>query len=463
MGRRDINRILAEANRTGYYIRPRVDIELLLSLKPENVIITTACVAFHKYDDVEQIILQLYEHFGNHFYLEVQYHNTDSQRGLNQKLKMMHYKYKIPLIFGCDSHFINENSAQERTDFLLSKNISYPEEEGWYLDYPDGDTVYQRFVTQGILSHDEIMEAINNTNVFLQAEEYNSPIFDKTVKLPTLYPEWTQEQKDREYERLVWDAWEEYKKEIPEESHAVYEREIKAEVDIVINCHMVDYFILNYYIIKRGKELGGVITSTGRGSAVSFITNKLLGFTEVDRIAAQVEMYPERFMSATRILETGSLPDYKYIRHQKGPNKYYVYQWYLVDTGEVFYVGKGSSKRFANKSCRTNHFQEIIRKYDCASRILISGLSEENAYEMERFIIDYYIKHTSYYQKRERINDVYKTKEFRAKISKLVQGKDNPNYGNHWSQEQKEAMGKKQVDSGRYKDTKNPTATKYNV
>lgn len=309
IGRRDINRILAEANRTGYYFRPRVDIELLLSLKPENVIITTACVAFHKYDDVERIILQLYEHFGNHFYLEVQYHNTESQRELNQKLKMMHYKYKIPLIFGCDSHFIKEDSTQERTDFLLSKNISYPEEEGWYLDYPDGDTVYQRFVSQGILSHDEIMEAINNTNVFLQVEEYNNPIFDKTVKLPTLYPEWTQDQKDKEYERLVWNAWDKYKKEVPEVMYGTYVKEIQREIDIVVGCHMADYFILNYYIIKRGKELGGVITSTGRGSAVSFITNKLLGFTDVDRITAQVEMYPERFMSMTRILQTGSIPD----------------------------------------------------------------------------------------------------------------------------------------------------------
>ena len=44
-------------------------------------------------------------------------------------------------------------------------------------------------------------------------------------------------------------------------------------------------------------------------SAVSFYTNKLLGLTDVDRIAAKVKMYPERFMSATRILETGSIAD----------------------------------------------------------------------------------------------------------------------------------------------------------
>lgn len=308
-GRRDINRILSEANRTGFYFRPRVDIELLLSLNPKNVIVTTACLSFHKYEDSDKILLQLFEHFKSNFYLEVQNHDTDDYRVLNQKLKNIHYKYKIPLIFGCDSHYISKDSAQERMDFLKSKNPNRPYEDDCILDYPDGDTVYQRFVTQGVLSHDEIMEALNNTNVFLQVEEYNSPIFNKEVKLPSLYPDWTQEQKDEEYKRLIWNSWKDYKQEIPKESHELYEREIQREIDIVVECHMADYFILNYYIIKRGKELGGVITSTGRGSAVSFITNKLLGFTEVDRIAAQVEMYPERFMSATRILETGSLPD----------------------------------------------------------------------------------------------------------------------------------------------------------
>jgi hypothetical protein len=44
-------------------------------------------------------------------------------------------------------------------------------------------------------------------------------------------------------------------------------------------------------------------------SAVSFFTNLCLGFTAVDRISSPVKMYPDRFMSATRILESGSLPD----------------------------------------------------------------------------------------------------------------------------------------------------------
>ena len=308
-GRRDMNRVLSEANRSGFYIRPRVDMELLTSLNPSNVIITTACIGYWKYDDAENLMLKMHQHFGNHFYLEVQCHNTESQRHLNSRIKKLHYKYKIPLIFGCDSHYIHPEDAKERDDFLYSKDMHYEDEEGWYLDYVDGETIYDRFVKQGVLSHDEIMEAMNNTNIFLQVKEYDCPIFNQEIKLPSLYPDWTQEQKDAEYTRLIWERWDEYSKQIPVHKHPLYQKEIQREIDIVVESHMADYFILNYYIIKRGKELGGVITSSGRGSAVSFITNRLLGFTEVDRISAHVEMYPERFMSATRILETGSLPD----------------------------------------------------------------------------------------------------------------------------------------------------------
>ena len=70
-----------------------------------------------------------------------------------------------------------------------------------------------------------------------------------------------------------------------------------------------DYFLLDYEIVKRGKEKGGVITSTGRGSGVSYYTCKLLDLTKIDRISSPVKLYPERFLSKTRILETKSLAD----------------------------------------------------------------------------------------------------------------------------------------------------------
>ena len=308
-GRQALNDVLSEANITGFYNRARLDIPLLLSLPADDIWVTSACLAGWLYEDADDCWYQIAQHFGKNFFLEVQYHNTDTQMALNSRILKLRDKWKVPLIMGCDSHYIHADDAQNRTDFLVSKGINYPEEEGWYLDMPDGETAYQRFAQQGVLSHEHIVEAISNTNVFADVEEYDSPIFNTEIKMPSLYPNWTQEQKDTEYQRLVWQGWNEYKEQVPAERWEEYESEIKKEMQVVVDTKMADYFIDNYHIIRKGKENGGWLTKTARGSAVSFLTNKLLGFTEVDRLAASVKMYPERFMSTERILEAGTLPD----------------------------------------------------------------------------------------------------------------------------------------------------------
>ena len=308
-GRQALNDVLSEANLTGFYGQPRLDVPLLLSLPKDDLIVTTACIAYWRYENIEEITAMLAKHFGKNFFLEVQYHNTESQRELNKRILRLHNELKIPLIMGCDSHYIGADQGQTRTDFLVSKGLTYPDEEGWFLDYPDGDTAYERFANQCVLSHNEINDAMDNTGVFLEVEEYDSPIFNTDIKMPSLFPTLSQEEKNEKYKSLVWSGWEEYKTQVPEDKWALYESEIEKEIKTVEDTKMADYFIDNYHIIRKGKENGGWLTKSGRGSAVSFITNMLLGFTEVDRIAAKVHMYPERFMSATRILQSGSLPD----------------------------------------------------------------------------------------------------------------------------------------------------------
>ncbi len=308
-GRQCINDILSEANISGFYRRPRVDIPLILSLPKDDVWVTTACVAYWKYDDIDEITRQFGEHFGPNFYLEVQYHNTQKQKELNRHILQLRDSLKIPLIMGCDSHFITPHQAQDRDDFLDARGMHYDDEVGWFMDYPDDQTAHDRFIQQGVLSESLIDEAMSNTNTFLDVAEYDCPIFNKDIKLPTLYPDWSQEQRDKEYERLVWNGWEQYKPSVPEDKQELYRAEIQDEINTVEECKMTDYFIMNHHIIRKGIENGGLLTKSGRGSGVSFITNMLLGFTDVDRIAAKVKMYPARFMSAERILQSGSLPD----------------------------------------------------------------------------------------------------------------------------------------------------------
>ena len=147
-GRQAINDILSEANITGYYYRPRIDIDLLLSLPPNDVMICTACVAYWHYDDIEDITLKLFNHFKNNFYLEIQNHNTEKQINLNKRIRDLSYKYNIPMIAGLDSHYIYPEDAEIRTAALESKGIRYEDEDGWYMDYPSDEECFARFQAQ---------------------------------------------------------------------------------------------------------------------------------------------------------------------------------------------------------------------------------------------------------------------------------------------------------------------------
>lgn len=326
-GRRAINSILSTANEDGYYFRPRVDMELLLSLPADDVMITTACIAFWHYDDIEDLLIQLHNHFKSNLFLEIQYHNTDPQINLNKRILALSEKYGIEMIVGMDSHYIYPEQSKERDYILAAKNVHYDDEQGWYMDYPDDDTTMQRFLTQGVFTKEQIQKAMDNTDLLLEFDDYTvlpngepNPIFSKDIKLPTLYdgkheidgkllPKLTQEERNKEYSKLITRLFKEYMEGVPPEQYDEYFEGIKTEVQVIKDTNMSDYFLIDYYMVKRAIEMGGVLTNSGRGSSVGYFTNTLLGFSKVDRFQSPIKLYPERFISKSRILETKSLPD----------------------------------------------------------------------------------------------------------------------------------------------------------
>ena len=305
-GRRKINGILSDANEDGYYFRPRVDLELLLSLPSEDVLITTACVAFWHYDDIEDIVVKLHNHFGNNMMLEIQNHNTDTQIELNKRILNLSEKYGIEMIAGLDSHYIYPEESGQRDYVLTAKNVHYEDENGWYMDYPDDKTVMERFLKQGVFTKAQIQKAMNNTDICLSFEDIS---FSDDIKLPPAYPDKTQEERNKIYSKLVTRKFKEYMKDIPTEEYDEYFEGVKSEVAVYKNTSMVDYPLIDYRIVQRAIEKGGLITDSGRGSAVGYFTNTLCGFSKVDRFKSPIKLYPERFISESRILETKSLPD----------------------------------------------------------------------------------------------------------------------------------------------------------
>lgn len=310
-GRRKINLALSKANEDGYFNgRPRLDFELLFELPKDDVFITSACLAFwNKYDDIDEVVLKLHNYFSNNFLLEVQNHNTEIQKKINKHILELSKKYNIKIIAGLDTHLIDNIKDNIRRDKILEyKGIKYEDEEGWFLDYPSYDTAFKRFKNQGILNDNEIYEALNNTNIIETFGSYN---LNRTIKLPTLYPNKTQEEKDDILKKTINKEWVNFreKEHIPSKEYSKYLNGIRYEVNEVIKTKMADYFLLHYIGLKKGVEKGGLITKRGRGSGVGYFINTLLGFSKVDRFKAPIKLYPERFLTADRILKSRNLPD----------------------------------------------------------------------------------------------------------------------------------------------------------
>lgn len=179
---------------------------------------------------------------------------------------------------------------------------------------------------------------------------------------------------------------------------------------------------------------------------------------------------------------------------------YYVYIWYVIETNEVFYVGKGKGKRYKQVSGRNKFFMDMYISHNCNAKKIYENLTEAEAFQKEQETIKWYKEHTNFrltnqtdggegsagwippeeFKKKQSDihkaqwqdedfkakmlairtdeNGPYKSKEFREKISKLVQGENNPNYNHCWTEEMKESLRQKQKENNLYNDETNPNA-----
>ena len=180
--------------------------------------------------------------------------------------------------------------------------------------------------------------------------------------------------------------------------------------------------------------------------------------------------------------------------------EYYVYEYYIVGTNEVFYVGKGKGNRYKTTKRNNKFFNDMYNSHNCNVRKVYEGLDEKTSFQKEVELIRYYRENTTYRltnqtdggegvsglkmtkeqseaygnmmrdkwkeqdfrdnQMWHRNHGIYQTKEFREKVSKVTRGSNNGNYKNYWSQEMKDNLSRKRVVNGKSKGVKNSRATK---
>lgn len=315
IARKKLNLASSRANIEGYYYKPRLFLEDLLAFDKNELYITTACVAglLKDEDSYNELFMPLYEHFNDNLFVEVQSHNEDIQKSVNERAIWCRDNLGLKLIHANDSHYIYPYQSNERLELLKGKGINYGEEDSFILDYPTFDEIINRYKVQGILDEAQIKEALSTTLLFDDVEDI---VLDKTIKMPTIYPNLNEEEK---YQVLVDKVFEGFTKimdedNVEEDKQDEYIEECKKELQVIYDtkdvCHTTDYFLLNVEVIKKAvNEYDGVLTRTGRGSCGAFLLNKMLGITQIDRLTVNLPMYSDRFMSTARLLENKAMPD----------------------------------------------------------------------------------------------------------------------------------------------------------
>lgn len=138
--------------------------------------------------------------------------------------------------------------------------------------------------------------------------------------------------------------------------------------------------------------------------------------------------------------------------------EYYVYAWYFKSTNEIFHIGKGKGNRYKERKIHRNeYFKSILNKYkdDVDVKKLFISLTNDEALALEKKLIKEYKEKgwckTNFHEGGTGGNTGnYNSPERSKKLSEFAKtrtGNKNPNFNNHWSNEQKMNMSKKVKDA----------------
>ena len=284
----------------GFYMKPRIDWDLLHQYA-EGLVCLSGCLAGYisqkivsdDYPAAKAKALELYELFGEDFYLELQDHGIlEEKRALNGLLRIAE-ETGIPTVLTNDAHYLTKADAPGQ-DVLLciqtGKTIDEPERMRF-----EGQEFYLKSEEEMRTLLPEHPEALENTakiaekcSFDFEFGHYHLPEF----KLPA------GETDSASYlKKLCEQGFQERYPNNPE-VHA----QLDYELEMISRMGFVDYFLIVSDFVGYAKRKG-IPVGPGRGSAAGSVVSYCLHITDVDPI--KYSLYFERFLNPERV----TMPD----------------------------------------------------------------------------------------------------------------------------------------------------------
>ncbi len=309
IGYKNLCYMVSESFISGFYSRPRVDMDLIRS-HSEGLVALSGCIAGKipslilagAMAEAEAAALEMKDIFGDDFYLEIQNHGLDDERKVAYGLKLIGEKYDIPLVATNDVHYIERSDAEMQATLMCIQTNNVVT-EGRPFGF-ETDEFYFKTASEMKVLFGGFKDALSNTVKI--AEKCNLDFeFDK-LHLPTFTPEdgMTHAQKLRK------DAYDGFERKILEgrisflnHKREEYTERIEYELSVIDKMGFNAYFLIvsDFVSFAKGSDIP---VGPGRGSGAGSLVAFLIGITDVDPIS--FDLLFERFLNPERV----SMPDF---------------------------------------------------------------------------------------------------------------------------------------------------------
>ncbi|MEA4941516.1 MAG: DNA polymerase III subunit alpha [Oscillibacter sp.] len=300
-GYRNLSYMVSMAWTEGFYIKPRVDMELLRE-HHQGLIALSACLAGEiprrlrngEYDTAKAAALEMAAIFGpDRFYLELQDHGIPDQQKVNRGILKLHQETGLPMVCTNDAHYLRKEDAEahdvllciQTGKLLADENRMRYEPRNFYLRSEQEMRALFEGYEDAVDNTGKIAERCNVEFVF---GKYQLPEF----KLPEGYDAYTylKELCDRGFAERYGGA------------HPEYRGQLSYELEMIEKMGFTDYFLIVSDFVRYAKS-AGIPVGPGRGSAAGSMVSYCLDITDVEPM--RFGLYFERFLNPERV----SMPD----------------------------------------------------------------------------------------------------------------------------------------------------------
>ncbi|MBD5098310.1 MAG: DNA polymerase III subunit alpha [Clostridiales bacterium] len=301
-GYRNLSYMVSMAFTEGFYIKPRIDMDLLRA-HSEGLIAMSACLAGEiprrlrngDYEGAKAHALEMRALFGEDgYYLEIQDHKIPEQQAVIAGIMRLSRDTGIPMVATNDCHYLTREDAAMQ-DVLMCVQMGKLVEDQDRMRF-ETDEFYVKSEDEMRALFPNCPEAIDNTqkivdacNVEFEFGKYHLPEF----KLPE-----GETDGDAYFEKLCWKG---FAQRYPGGGEELKDR-LRMEMGVIRQMGFVDYFLIVSDFIGYAKE-NGIPVGPGRGSGAGSMVAYCLRITDVDPI--KYALIFERFLNPERV----TMPD----------------------------------------------------------------------------------------------------------------------------------------------------------